>query len=242
MPERLDLRTIGGASAILGTAIFVLGVLIVALTGGPDTVIPETGSGLVRWIGDVRDDRTGFEIGTGFVVLGGVFGVVALLGFFDMLRGAGPALVLAPVLGIIGLAFVTVSHALPIVLAAELVPDYAAARVELQTTGDVVAATALATNYIGDVLLWGVAVPLFALAVLRTRTFPRWIGWLGIFVGAFGGWIGALGPVSSVLEGISSLGFLAFFVWMPAMGVQLLRGDRGRSEAAATPPDAVPQA
>jgi hypothetical protein len=49
-------------------------------------VIPETGDGLVTWVGDVNSDRTGFEIGTPFVVLGGVVGVVALIGFFDVLR------------------------------------------------------------------------------------------------------------------------------------------------------------
>ncbi|MEA2246028.1 MAG: hypothetical protein QOH46_557, partial [Solirubrobacteraceae bacterium] len=96
----------------------------------------------------------------------------------------------------------------------------------LQTTGDLMAGTALATNYVGDLLLWAVAVPLFGLAVVRTRVLPRWIGWVGMFVGVVGGWIGAFGIVSTTVEDITAIGFLAFFVWMVAMGVAMLRRPR----------------
>lgn len=37
------------------------------------------------------------------------------------------------------------------------------------------------------------------------------------------GWIGLLGPASSVTEGITFPAFLGFFVWMASMGVVLLR-------------------
>ena len=238
MLERRDLSTAGGLSAVAVPALFVLGVVIVSATGGPDTVIPETGDGLVTWIEDVRDARTGFELGAGLVVVGGVVGIVAMLGFFDVLRGAGPLMIVAPVTGIVGLVFVTFSHVVPIVMAAELVPDFtgadASARAGLQTTGDLMAGMALATNYVGDVLAWGVAVPIFALAVLRTGALPRWIGWLGILVGVVGGWIGALGLASSTLEDVSALGFLAFFVWMAAMGIAML-GHRGSPTAESAP-------
>jgi Domain of unknown function (DUF4386) len=236
MVERRDLRTIGGIAAVMGVVIFVLGGVIGAATGGPDTVIPETGDGLTTWVGDVVDNRTGFDIGTGMVVLAGILLAVALLGFYDVLRDAGPAMILAPVLGIFGLVLVTISHSLPIVMAEEFASDFAgagpSARITLQTTGDLMAGTALATNYVGDLLLWAVAVPLFGLAAVRTRAVPRWIGWLGLFVGVVGGWIGAFGIVSSAVEDITAIGFLAFFVWMIAMGVALLRAPRGRAAGA----------
>ena len=34
----------------------------------------------------------------------------------------------------------------------------------------------------------------------------------------------ALNPASSVVEGLTFIGFVGFFVWMAAMGVSLLRG------------------
>jgi hypothetical protein len=40
-----------------------------------------------------------------------------------------------------------------------------------------------------------VVVPLYALAILTTRALPRWIGWLGLLVGALAGWLGLLSPI-----------------------------------------------
>lgn len=86
-------------------------------------------------------------------------------------------------------------------------------------------------NYAANVLGWGVIVPMYAYAVLKTRAVPRWIGWLGIFVAITGGWLGLLSPASSVLEAVTFPGFRAFFVLMASMGVALLR----RGGAAASP-------
>jgi len=60
-------------------------------------------------------------------------------------------------------------------------------------------------------------------AILRTRALPRWIGWLGILVGVLAGWLGLLSPASGVIEGISSIGFIGFFVFMLSMGLAILR-------------------
>jgi LytS/YehU family sensor histidine kinase len=69
---------------------------------------------------------------------------------------------------------------------------------------------------------------MFAVAVLRTRALPRWIGWLGILVGALAGWLGLLSPASGVVESISSIGFIGFFVFMLSMGVAILRRHEDR--------------
>jgi hypothetical protein len=68
------------------------------------------------------------------------------------------------------------------------------------------------------------------LAILRTGALPRWLGWLGLVVGIFAGWLGLLGLASDVIEGISVLGFIGFFVFMLAVGIALLR--RGQGAAA----------
>jgi hypothetical protein len=44
----------------------------------------------------------------------------------------------------------------------------------------------------GNFLGFGVVVPLSAVAILTTRALPRWIGWLGLLVGALAGWLGLL--------------------------------------------------
>jgi hypothetical protein len=157
--------------------------------------------------------------------VGGVLGLVGLIGFYDYLRRAGDWLVLAPILGAFGLTLVTISHLLPIAMAYELVPDFRAA-VDARTF-DTLASLALVLNYAGDVVLWGVVVPMYALAILKTNLIRRWIGWLAVGVWVFAGIGDALSPLSGTIEGLTFIGFVGFFVWMAAMGVSVLR-DRPR--------------
>jgi hypothetical protein len=135
-------------------------------------------------------------------------------------------MILAPILAAVGLTLVTISHLIPIALGYELVPAYISAdpagQAMLGATADTFAAVALLTNAAGNFLNWGVVVPLYAVAILTTRALPRWIGWLGLLVGAIAGWLGLLSPASSVLSAISSIGFIGFFVFMLSMGIALL--------------------
>ena len=224
--KNVSLTTVGAVCAILTTASFVVGIALMA-SSGVQVLIPETGKGAFDWIADVDDAGGLFIAGAWFVILGGMLGLVAIVGFYDALRSAGPALILAPILGAVGMTLVTISHLIPIAMAYELVPGYTdatgAARASVGVTAETLAATALVINHTGDALLWGVVVPLVAFASLKTAVVPRWIGWLGIFTGVVAGWLGLLSPASSVIEGITFLGFVSFFVWVACMGVALLR-------------------
>lgn len=228
-----------GGYAALGTVLcFVVGIAFMA-TSGVQVLIPEPGAESLEWIADVEDAGGPFFIGAWLVVFGGLIGLLALVCFYDALRGAGPLLLLAPFAATLGLTLVTVSHVLPIAVAYELVPGYTAAdgaaRESIAVTHETLASFALVTNYAGNALNWGLVVPLYAWAILRTGVVPRWIGWLGFVVAFFAGWLGLLGPASSVIEGITTIGFLGFFVFLASMGVALLRV-RERSDAVEIPP------
>jgi len=224
--RHVSLRTVGAVCALVTVAAFVVGIALM-VTSGVDMLIPEPGEAGRDWIADVEGSGDLFPVGAWLTVFGGLFGLVALIGFYDALRGAGPVLVLAPIAGAVGMTLVTLSHVVPIAMAYELVPAYvdanAPTQASLAVTSDTLAMTSLLTNYVGNALNWGVAVPLYGFAILSTRVVPRWIGWLALFVGALGGWIGLLGPASSLIEGITFPAFLGFFVWMASMGVVLLR-------------------
>jgi len=227
------LSRVGAVCAIATVACFVLGGIAMG-SSGVQLLIPETGKPGLDWIADVDGASGLFFTGAWLIILMGFLGIVALVGFYDVLREAGKVMMLAPILGTVGLTLVTVSHLIPIAMAYELVPAYSdadsAGQATLASTFDTFAATALVTNGAGNFLGWGVAVPMFAVAILTTRALPRWIGWLGILVGVLAGWLGLLAPASGVIEGISSIGFLGFFVFMLSMGVAILRRhDTGES-------------
>jgi hypothetical protein len=131
------------------------------------------GADNVSWINDVDSGGDLFVAGAWLAVLGGGFGLIALVGVYDTLRHAGQLMILAPVLAIVGLTLVTISHLIPIALAKELVPGYGAASAStkdsLTVTSNTLAQISLVINYAGDVLLWGIVVPMYAWAILRTR-------------------------------------------------------------------------
>ena len=222
----LSLATVAAVCALVAVVGFVVGMALMA-SGGVETLIPETGEQGLEWIADVQDGRDLFLVGAWLGVFAGLFLLVALVGFYDALREAGPVMIVAPIVGAVGMTLVTISHVLPIAMAYELAPGYTDAtgvtQDALAITTDTLASASLLTNYVGDALSWGVAVPLYAVAILKTQVLPRWIGWLGLVVAVFGGWLGLLGPASEILESISSIGFIGFFVFIGSMGIAILR-------------------
>jgi hypothetical protein len=231
--RRLELTTLGAWCGILTTAAFIVGIACMA-TSGVQVLIPETGGHkTIDWIDDVNAASGAFFAGAWLVILGGFFALVAVVGFYFALREAGPVMLLAPILGAAGMVLVQISHLIPIALAYRLAPDYAdatgAAQASLGATAGTLASLALVLNYAGDTLLWAVVTPLLAWAILVTRVVPRWIGWLGLVTGCFAGWLGLLSPASSVIDGVTFIGFVGFFVFNAALGIALLRG-RGSTE------------
>jgi hypothetical protein len=222
--KRLSITLIGAWCAILVFPTFIAGGVLLSSSGASD-LLPETGKPGREWLVAVASDN-GFAAGGWLLILMGYLAAVAFVGFYYALRQAGQVLLLAPILGIFGMVLVQISHLISIGMAYELAPAYVASGADQATLGsvsDTFAATAVVVNAAGDALVWGVTVPLFAWAILTTRAVPRWIGWLGLVVAVFGGWLGLMAPASSVIEGISSIGFVAFFVFMLSMGIALLR-------------------
>jgi hypothetical protein len=236
--RNINLTTAGAICAVLTTLSFVVGVAFLG-GSGVQTLIPETGKNSIEWINDVDDAGGPYFVGAWFIILGGYLGLLAMIGFWEALRDAGQLLILAPILAVVGFTLVQISHLIPIAMAYELVPDYVAAtgatKESIASTADMFAVLALVLNYAGDVLLWGVVVPMYAYAALKTRVVGRWIGWLGFVVAFFAGWLGALAPAADAIGSITGIGFVGFFVWMAAMGASLLRGARAPASTAAPP-------
>jgi Domain of unknown function (DUF4386) len=222
----LRLSTIGAICAILTTVSFVAGGVLLGSSSNGQDLIPQTGADGLEWIADIDAASDLFFAGAWLIILTTLVGAVALVGLYEVLKGAGEVMLLAPILGVLGLVLVTISHLIPIALAYEFVPGYVAAedatKASLAVTFDTFANLSLILNYTGNAVGWAVAVPLYAVAILKTGAVPRWIGWIGLVAAVFAGWLGLLSPASSVIEGISIIGFLAFFVFMLSFGIAVL--------------------
>lgn len=214
----ISLRTVGAWCALITVAGFVIGIALMA-SNGVQVLIPEPGKSGADWAADVRDAGDWFVAGAAIVVFAGLFALGAFLGLYHVLKAAGSVMILAPVAGAAGMVLVTISHATPIALANELAPGYSAAT---SATFDAFASFCLLMNYFGDILVWGVTTPLFAFAILKTDAAPRWIGWVGLVSAFFAGWLGLLAPIWGLAEGLSTVGFFAFFLFMASMGIALL--------------------
>ena len=157
-------------------------------------------------------------MGAWIVGLAGLVGIVALVGFYDVLKHAGAVMIIAPIAGAVGLTLVTASHVIPIAIAQELAP-----RTRRRTPPSSTRRPAcLLLNYFGNIFNWAVATPLYAVAILTTGALPRG-GCLGLIAAVFAGWLGLFAPLSSVIEGLTTIGFLAFFVFLISMGITILR-------------------
>jgi hypothetical protein len=243
--RNLSLATVGAVCALVTVVGFVVGIVL-SIVGGVQVLIPETGTEGLEWIADVQDAGDLFTVSAWFVVFAGLFGMIALVGFYDALREAGPVTIVAPIAGVVGLTVVTISHVIPVAMAHELAPGYSeateATQASLGVTFDTLASLSGLTNYFGNALGWGVAVPLYAIAILKTSALPRWIGWLGLVVAFFAGWLGLLAPALGVVEGLTGIGFVGFFVFMASMGIAiLLRRNRSTAEQAPAVPAGGPR-
>lgn len=225
--RRFQLAAVGGWCAVLVFPVLIAGGGLLSASGAGD-LLPGTGSAGRAWLAAVAADAW-FAGGAWLLILMGFLTMVAFVGFYDQLRAAGEVLVLAPILGLAGMTLVQVSHLIPIGMAYELAPAYVRGGPDqgaLVAVSDTLAAICLVVNASGDALVWGVAVPLYAWAILTTRALPRWVGWLGMVVAVLAGWLGLLAPASSVVSAVSNVGFIAFFVFMLSMGVTILRRRR----------------
>jgi hypothetical protein len=224
---RLQLATVGAWCAVLVVPVLVGGGALLAASGAAD-LLPGTGPAGRAWLDAVAAD-VGFAAGGWLLVLMGFLTMVAFVAFYDQLRSAGDVLILAPILGLVGMTLVQISHLTAIGMAYELAPAYVGGGPSQSTLGalaDTLAAIGLVLNGAGDALVWGVAVPLYAWAILKTRAVARWLGWLGMAVAVLAGWLGLLAPASNIAASISNIGFIAFFVFMLTMGIAILRRRR----------------
>jgi len=149
------------------------------------------------------------------------------LGLAYWLRDTGP------VIWIAGLAFVGGGFSILyrafmwVAMTYELAPAYVeaegASQEALAVVGDTLATFTLGADMVGAVLIPGVGVPLFSIALRRASAAGPWLLWIGLIAALVGGWLTLLAPLSGTIELLTFVGFIAFIVWMVCVGAILWR-------------------
>jgi hypothetical protein len=97
----LRLSMVGAVCAIVAVAGFVVGIVL-SVSSGVQVLIPEAGATGLDWIADVDDAGALFFAGAWIAIFAGLVGLIALVGFYDVLKEAGPVMIIAPVAGAVG--------------------------------------------------------------------------------------------------------------------------------------------
>ena len=147
-------------------------------------------------------------------------------GFFQALHPAGEAIWFAVLASVIGVPLLIISTGIELVLIYEVATPYVEAGpdagADLLVLGDVLITLSLLLRLVGDAIFTGIGGLLFTIAILQTGFAPKWVGWIGL-IAAVGHWFILLTQVSEVFELIGLVGEIAFFMWLIAVGVVLLR-------------------
>lgn len=162
-------------------------------------------------------------------VLGPLLAVMAVLGLYQTMRDQGNLVRVAAAFFLLGIPLAVSRVILDLGVVYELAPAYVISAANSPTSASIIVAAdtikviGILANLVGNVLLFGIGVLLFSVAIIRTSVVPRWIGWFGVLVALVGGWLPLLGPAFSVIEFIGLIGFFLSTAWMISMGVSLLR-------------------
>ena len=152
------------------------------------------------------------------------------MGFLEAFRRAGSLIWVAALTFIGGSFLVLIRNIIWLAMIHALAPAYAdateGAQSVLATVGDTLLVFAFIIGDLvgGGVLVGGLGVLLFSVAMLRTKAAPRWVAWLGFVVALAGGWLMLLMPLAEVFGIVAFVvGFPGFLVWMVAAGIILWR-------------------
>ena len=223
--EKVSLVKVSGVSAILAVLLGAAGLVLI-MVASPDLIDAKEAS---EFLPIVEDNREFIATALWLFVLAPVLLMVAALGFYQALRQGGSLMQVAVVTIIAGSLFGISRSLIDIATVYELSPAYAKAevgsstRATLEVVTETLGTLGILADLVANVLIVGIGVLLFSLAVLRTSVAPKWVGYLGLVAAVLGGWLPLLGPALSVFEAIGFIGLVVTFVWLVSMGVTLLR-------------------
>ena len=219
------LKACGVCAILAGIAAAAGFIIIFAATDIMDA------EGAANILPAANDDKTAIAAALWLFILAPFLALMGILGLNQALRDQGNLVRVAALFFVLGLPLGLFRAFLDLGTVYELAPAYAATAANSNTSAsliivaDTMDTIGVLADLVANVLILGIGILLFSVAIIRTSVIPKWIGWLGVPAAILGGWLSLLGPAFSVIEDIAFVGFLIFLVWIICVGVSLLRLD-----------------
>jgi len=223
--QRTFIRTGGWVGVLSGLAILVSS-LTTAITSS--IARPENPSELAEFLAEVDSNAYSFHIYGWFGLIGLILAVPFTYGLFVLVRKALNEAWLGAVFMWAGLIVLFPAYVLGMLTATNLSPLFddlgESAADSIYVVFKTLGGLGTLLFLLGSLLTFSIAPGLLSVAWLRTRTSPRWIGWLGVFAGVTGlAWAGLLLEDPGLLSLIWAINAFANIIWIIAAGVTMTR-------------------
>ena len=148
---------------------------------------------------------------------------------------------MVPATGSLGFLFGVVGEAIRLAVVLTLPSAYVGAadiaRPEMLVLGATLGSLIQILRNTSSIIIYAVGMPLIALAIVRGRNLPAWLGWVLLIPSVLVGYIGA--PLVSLGHAIGGpfigLGFDIHFLWLLVLAVLLQRWRPSRDNLKAAP-------
>ena len=223
--QRTFIRTGGWVGVLSGLAILVSS-LTTAITSS--IARPENPSELAEFLAEVDSNAYSFHIYGWFGLIGLILAVPFTYGLFVLVRKALNEAWLGAVFMWAGLIVLFPAYVLAMLTATNLSPLFddlgESAADSIYVVFKTLGGLGTLLFLLGSLLTFSIAPGLLSVAWLRTRTSPRWIGWLGVFAGVTGlAWAGLLLEDPGLLSLIWAINAFANIIWIISAGVTMTR-------------------
>ncbi|NHJ33109.1 MAG: hypothetical protein FK732_09610 [Asgard group archaeon] len=216
-----------GISSIIA-AVSYIGTVIFILTAGIGK--PESLATMDQYIVDWHAVRGLMSVYGWFGILGSLFTIPAILGYYQTLRKEGPMQWIPAAIIYHGVVLLTLAYIIPLVISHFITPAYIA-----ESDPSILSSLQVLTHtlriiedffiIIGTILTLTTGLAILALIDLKRSILPKWLNWLAIGTGVLGlGLLGTLGTgvVKQVFDIVTMVSLGLMLVWMVAIGIIMI--------------------
>ncbi|MBK5113651.1 MAG: hypothetical protein KGD59_04645 [Candidatus Heimdallarchaeota archaeon] len=216
-----------GISSIIATLSYIGTVIFILIAGIGK---PESLATMDQYLLDWSAVSGLMSVYGWFGILGSLFTIPAILGYYQLLRKEGPMQWIPAAIIYHGVVLLTLAYIIPLVISHFIAPTYLA-----ESDPSILASLQVLTHtlrviedffiIIGTILTLTTGLAILALIDLKRSILPKWLNWLAIGTGVLGlGLLGTLGTgvVKQVFDIVTMISLGLMLLWMAAIGIIMI--------------------